>query len=268
MPTSSTALDEILANGSLALPGSTVPVAGLPPAIATNVNLSPGIKVDPQEALEVINDQKGRFEGDDPAVARPEIDFTVGKAGNSLRGKQSSDQLKGTENRDVIMGNGGNDRLMGQGGNDQISGDAGNDRAEGGKGNDKLEGGQGKDRLTGGQGNDLLVGGEGADTLITGTGSDTCRYETMADAGDVILGFDLMDDVLDVRGLLALNPELSAKPVDKLFEDGNIRWEAVGAGTKVLVDLDGEAGSAPGVAIALLKGFKATELSPANFVVR
>jgi Ca2+-binding RTX toxin-like protein len=268
MPTSSTALDGILANNGLALPGSTGAVAGLPPAIATNSNLPPGIKVDPQEALEVIDDQKDRFEGDDPATARPEIDFSSGKAGSTMRGKESSDRLKGTENRDVLKGNGGNDDLKGNGGNDQISGDKGNDKADGGKGNDKLEGGQGKDRLTGGQGNDVLVGGTDADILITGTGSDVCRYNALEEAGDVILGFDLMDDVIDLRGILALNPELGTKRVDKLFEDGNIRWEAAGSGTKVLVDLDGTAGSGQAVAIALLKGFPATELSPANFVVR
>lgn len=66
--------------------------------------------------------------------------------------------------------------------------------ADGGVGNDTLTGGNANDSLTGGIGDDVLTGGGGIDTLTGGVGADTFVYSTIAQGGDVITDFSVVDD--------------------------------------------------------------------------
>jgi Ca2+-binding RTX toxin-like protein len=109
-------------------------------------------------------------------------------------------------------------------------------------GDDILLGSQGNDRLLGGNGNDLLRGGLGGDFLNGGSGADRLDFNSLAEAGDTIEGFqagfggdviDIADLLLNetsyaggalsefvrivasgVDGLLQINPNGSADPLD------------------------------------------------------
>lgn len=127
---------------------------------------------------------------------------------NRLYGYDGKDRLAGGGGKDTLLGGAGNDRLDGGAGNDRLDGDAettgsdsaqgkGKDTLSGGAGDDTLLGGAGADMLNGGADDDVLNGGAGDDTMIGGPGEDRFIFST---GRDVIRGFDLESDVIDVAG--------------------------------------------------------------------
>ncbi|MGD9918987.1 MAG: calcium-binding protein [Paenirhodobacter sp.] len=97
-------------------------------------------------------------------AVRVALDGSFGNGGSAL-----GDTYVGFEN--VYGSDGGNDRLTGDAQANWLLGYGGNDTLNGGAGNDQLRGGTGIDRMIGGDGNDAF------------------RYDSVADAGDVILDF-------------------------------------------------------------------------------
>ncbi len=135
---------------------------------------------------------------------------------------EGSDLLDGSMDNDVIVGLGGDDTingfdgqdlLFGNDGNDSLLGRVGGDSLIGGDGNDWLDAGDDSDILDGGSGDDTLIGGAGEDSLFGGAGVDVASY---ADAGS------------GVTVSLALTTAQNT----------------VGAGTDVLVSIEGLIGSA------------------------
>ena len=187
---------------------------------------------------------------------------------NSVSGSARGETLKGTAANDHIDGNGGNDRMMGGKGSDTYVVDSAGDRViEGaGHGVDTIESSVvstslprfvenltltgkavlgignayhnlmvGNDKanvLIGGGGDDVLVGGKGADILVGGSGDDTFVFTSLSDAGDVVSGFKIGADNLDIRGLLAEIGSDSTKP----GTDGLVEVVQKGADAVVMVN--------------------------------
>jgi Ca2+-binding RTX toxin-like protein len=106
--------------------------------------------------------------------------------------------------------------------------DGGHDRIFAGAGSDIVYGQEGDDLLVGGAGDDLLAGGSGADTFAWRAGD---LHGSVA--GDVIADFDFSaGDRLDVADLLS-----GYEPGADI--SGFLKFEASGADTAVLVDVDG-----------------------------
>jgi len=113
-------------------------------------------------------------------------------------------------------------------------------------GNNFLNGLQGADRIEGGGGNDTIGGHLGADTLSGGSGADAFRYGVLAEAGDVIVDFNVVDDRIEVVGAswgggltagmamgarFALGTATSAAGVGQFTYDagtGALSWDANG----------------------------------------
>lgn len=70
---------------------------------------------------------------------------------------------------------------------------------------DMLFGGAGDDVIDGGIGDDLIVGGEGADTLYGDQGADLFLFQSIAEAGDTIMDFELGTDgdIINITDVLA-----------------------------------------------------------------
>jgi len=89
------------------------------------------------------------------------------------------------------------------------TGTSGKDTLTGSQLQDVLQGLAGDDRLLGGGDDDVLIGGAGRDTLGGGAGNDIFRFTSMTDSyrtatssfADVITGFEVYKDVLDVSAL-------------------------------------------------------------------
>ena len=81
--------------------------------------------------------------------------------------------------------------------------------------NQSLIGGPGHDTLTGGPGRDYMLGGEGNDTLNAGSGNDVIAYQFANEGGDLIQGFNVQADTLQISasgfgGLLVAGQQLVA----------------------------------------------------------
>ena len=126
-----------------------------------------------------------------------------GKGDDKLEGGDDADRLSGGRGDDKLMGEEGNDRLKGGRGDDEMLGGAGNDRMNGGRGDDMIDGGWGRDRIDGGRGDDVIKGGMGRDRIKTGRGEDEVVYESVLEFGDLILDFDPLHDILDLRPISA-----------------------------------------------------------------
>lgn len=70
--------------------------------------------------------------------------------------------------------------------------------------NDILDGGAGDDYINGGIGDDIIKGGEGADTLFGDQGIDVFLFQSIAEAGDIILDFETGSggDILNITDVL------------------------------------------------------------------
>ena len=150
------------------------------------------------------NDSLNGLDGTDRLVESANVNFTL--TNTRLTGV-GTDKLDNFEEADLMGGAGknkldasdflGNVTLSGGGNNDTLLGGQGNDNLVGGDGNDTLIGGDGGDILKGGLGNDLLIGGDGADsvdgeggtdTVLGGKGGAARGGNSMATAGDTVVG--------------------------------------------------------------------------------
>jgi len=137
------------------------------------------------------------------------------------------------------------------------------DFLDGGSGNDFLSGGfsDDDDILLGGTGNDQLAGGPGNNTLTGGDGNDIfLLQDTFGIASlDTITDFDLLDDILDLGGLLDANFTV---PLQATYI-GAIDVGSLGD-TLILVDTDGTGTGAVFESIAVLQNIGAG--SSINFI--
>ncbi|WP_281019006.1 MULTISPECIES: hypothetical protein [unclassified Minwuia] len=131
-------------------------------------------------------------------------DSINGDNGNDfIQSEQDDDTVSGDDGDDTISGGSGADLIDGGLGADSLSGDAGNDTVRGGDGNDfvtalsgqnTLQGGAGDDTVAGGDNIDEIFGGIGSDELTGNAGNDRFRYDTQAEAGDIITDFTTGSD--------------------------------------------------------------------------
>lgn len=150
------------------------------------------------------NDAMAGFGGQDVMDGGPGDDILDGGgAPDTMHGGTGADTLYGGGGPDQMFGDEGNDTLYGGGGPDQMYGGVGDDTLVGEGGPDTLRGGEGNDILVGGGAADTLIGGEGNDILTGSGGGDVFRFESLADAGDVIADFKPQQgDVIDISAVL------------------------------------------------------------------
>lgn len=214
---------------------------------------------------------------------RSPIVFSGGRRGVNLRGQTQNDRLQGSSRNDTVSGNAGddtlrgvggndllragrgNDQLLGGTGNDRLLGEAGSDRLLGEAGNDLLVGDVGNDRLTGGSGDDVLVGGRGRDTLTGGSGRDTFQYSRLQDAGDLIVDFQVGQDVIDLSSLMANRAFGNGTPFEKFNQF--VLLTAAGSSTRVQIDRDGLGTGNAFTTVATLRNLQPSELSSTDFVI-
>jgi len=110
-----------------------------------------------------------------------------------------NDTVLGGGGDDVVLAGSGNDVVFGQGGADRIFGEQGDDGLFGGNGADTLLGGSGDDTLLGQGGQDMLIGGAGDDVMAGGGGADAFGFED-GFGNDLIIGFQIGSDVLQIAG--------------------------------------------------------------------
>ncbi|MFZ2726958.1 MAG: calcium-binding protein [Methylococcaceae bacterium] len=116
----------------------------------------------------------------------------------------------GNDLSNTINGNKLNNVLSGAAGGDTLNGGAGNDTVNGGEGNDYLRGNAGNDSLVGGNGNDALCGGAGSDTMDGGAGSDAFGFNSPLSAIDSIVGFDVVNDRIQLDPMVFANLSATA----------------------------------------------------------
>jgi len=195
-------------------------------------------------------------------------------AANTLAGKSTNDTLVGVGGNDTLYNRGGHDLAYGGGGRDRIYGQAGSDRLYGGGGGDfldgggrrdLLDGGGGKDKLLGGKGNDILVGGMGNDILKGGSGKDVFQYNSVAEGGDRIGGFNPYEDVIDLRPIFA-HPEYAGSSSYSRFEQF-VQLVQGSTGTEVRIDKDGNGTGTTFVTLATLTNIQSSWVSSSSFAI-
>ncbi|OYW33555.1 MAG: hypothetical protein B7Z51_01135 [Methyloversatilis sp. 12-65-5] len=124
-----------------------------------------------------------------------------------------------------------------------------------------INGGGGRDALVGTPGDDVITGGGGADLLTGGNGADTFVYLSVRDALDTFTDFDLQQDRLDVRQLLA-GVTTGSDPL----ADGHISLRQTGPNTMVLFDADGSAGRGAARPLVILRNVLPAQLGSASFL--
>lgn len=141
------------------------------------------------------------------AAARVDGEATLA----NLYGNQGDDQLTGGVGVDALYGgqgadtviDGGSNASFGNRGDDLVVGSAGDDVLYGNQDTDVLNGGAGDDTLYGGQDRDALTGSAGDDLLIGGQGADTYVYLGGGEGNDVVNGFVIGEDVIQVTSAVA-----------------------------------------------------------------
>lgn len=83
-------------------------------------------------------------------------------------------------------------------GNDELRASYLDEELRGRAGDDLMLAGSGADTLRGGDGDDTLVGGNGADEIRGGDGADAIRYMSAAEGGDLVRGFVVGEDSIEV----------------------------------------------------------------------
>jgi Ca2+-binding RTX toxin-like protein len=157
----------------------------------------------------VGNDQFWDGDGDDVALGGSGRDrFTAGRGDDLYNGGAGFDSIdfnsaqKGvTVNLATRTATGdlGSDQLIGF---EQVLGSRHGDAITGSRHAETLDGRDGADVIRGGLGDDILLGGKGADTFLYASRGDV-RHSSGALFTDTIKDFNLKEDVLDFRGLLA-----------------------------------------------------------------
>jgi Ca2+-binding RTX toxin-like protein len=198
-------------------------------------------------------------------TSTPDIRFVRQSKSIVANGTKRNDRLGGNRFNDRLGGKAGNDRLLGSGGNNWLDGGAGNDTLVGGRNRDLLRGGAGRDRLLGNGGDDILIGGAGNDTLIGGGGSDRFVFIALSEGVDAIQGFEVSQDTIDLRSILA-RPEFSAPSSFDKYQQ-YVQLVQVGANTEVRIDADGSGQGTNFVALARFENLAASLLGSTNFVI-
>jgi 6-phosphogluconolactonase (cycloisomerase 2 family) len=216
-------------------------------------------------------------------VAPDPINFRGGRRGERLRGTGAADRMGGTKANDKLLGKGGGDRLIAKGGkdivkggggsdivkgggsNDRLYGQGGNDTLIGGGGDDLLQGGNGNDTLRGGGGNDVLVGQSGADTLIGGGGIDLHVFNSATDGTDTIIGFQVGQDLIDIRPIFAQNAFAASSRTAQFLQF--VKIEQAGANTVISLDRDGGGAGTVFQPLATLTNVAASTVQSTSFVV-
>jgi serralysin len=132
---------------------------------------------------------------------------------------------------DVVFGGGGNDTLrggdvaadtiFGDGGDDLIRAVANQELAN--HAPDRLFGGRGNDTIIGGNANDTIEGGAGDDSLAGFGGADRFVFREFDPGQDLIVDFDVTQDVVELHGFGAdFDPlaNLSAVPSGTILDLG------------------------------------------------
>jgi len=113
---------------------------------------------------------------------------------------------------------------------------------------DVLLGGAGNDIMDGGIGNDVLVGGEGMDTLYGEQGSDMFLFQSLADAGDMIMDFELgaNGDIINITDVL--------EGYDHGLDNVNSFMRLVNSGGDTTLEVNADGMGADFVALATFDG--------------
>ncbi|WP_338430538.1 hypothetical protein [Synechococcus elongatus] len=126
----------------------------------------------------------------------------------------------------------------------------------GSQGDDLITGLARNDFLFGKSGNDILIGGLGSDFLSGGAGKDRFVYTAVAEGLDLIIDFNVRQDVLDVSGLLDSLGYQGSNPVaDKVLQFKNQSF----VGTTVSVNA-GLGGTPDFVPLVTLLGVSSSSL--------
>lgn len=144
----------------------------------------------------------------------------------------------------------------------EIRGGNGNDVLTGSSGNDRIWGGKGNDIINGGGGNDRLIGGLGIDKLTGGAGLDTFAYKSLGEKGDTITDFNVSQDKIDLRQIMAS----SAYQSQNKFADF-LQFQQVGSDTVVKLDMDGKTKAGGFDKFVVLENVNASRLNASNFLV-
>jgi Ca2+-binding RTX toxin-like protein len=147
--------------------------------------------------------------GDDTHVLQSLLDVVMENPNEGIDSVESILSFTLPDNVENFKALGKHLTITGNGLNNILKGFSGNDIIDGKAGNDILHAGAGADRLTGGAGNDLFV-------------------FSAADARDIIVDFQIGNDLIDLSFLLPATPD----PVG----DGYLKIVAFGEGSKILVD--------------------------------
>lgn len=93
----------------------------------------------------------------------------------------------------------------------------------------QIKGTAGREQIEGTEGKDIIIGGFGADTISGGAGEDIFVYESLRDAGDIILDFELNKDKIDLSTVLSSIGYQGDSPL----ADGYVTLTAYDGGTVV-----------------------------------
>ncbi len=113
----------------------------------------------------------------------------------------------------------------------------------------------GRDILQGTDANERIIGGFGRDLLNGGEGTDLFVYQNLRDAGDIITGFELQEDKIDLTDVLTGFGYTGVDPLG----DGYVSLQDYNGGTQVLLDQDG-LGGRPGRPFIFVETVTADEL--------
>lgn len=193
-----------------------------------------------------------------------------GQKGVIRRGSNDDDELRGTGRNDILNGKGGDDEIIAHIGHDRLNGGSGDDDLRGDAGSDILKGNSGEDVLTGGAGVDSLTGGPGSDVLNGGAGVDLFTFNSRTDAGlspegDTITGFSVINDLIDLRSLLA-RPEYGTGSAEVKYEQF-LRTEQIGVNVAIKVDTDGLGLGTTFQTLATLQNIALPTLQTTNFLI-
>lgn len=191
--------------------------------------------------------------------------YLFGFAGDSMYGGDGDDIMMGEAGEPST--NGASDLIFGENGNDLLDGGGGNDTIYGGAGNDIIDGDHGDDRIVGGAGAEIMLGSNALDYGGPTIGSDVFVYQSLADAGDSIYGFDMRagdNDTLDLRDLLdgigyfGATPRASGTEILRVIDSGG--------NAQVQIDPDGAPGAAAFFTLTTLVNVQATQLTDSYFI--